>query len=474
MSQPLSRRQLLASAAAAPASLAQRSQAGKPNILLLVSDDHTAEFTGCYGNPTIRTPNLDKFASQGMLCEKMFTAAPQCVPSRASFMTGISPVAARMSRFSAALPREIKALPEYLREAGYFTGIAGRNHHLDGSPNGKVSGPIYQRHNLSTFKDRVDFLDVSEPPQYLNRINAFFDQRPESKPFFLWFNFRDPHYPWDSNAIAQPHDPARIRVPDYLPDLKGVRSDLRRYYDEIARLDEDFGKIMSVLEKRGLTENTLVLFIGDNGIPMPHGKGTLYDPGLHVPCIARWPGRIQPDSRGRELLSGEDLTPTFLEAAGLSTPESMSGRSFLSMLTGRAGNPREYIFGARVTHGNRPFKEGTTTHTFDLSRCVRSDRYKLIYNYTPQQQYSPVDSYNDPGWVEMVDEHMWGRLPSKFDRAYFAARPVIELYDLQADPIEFNNIAGKPELAQIQRQLTEKLQEKMILDWDYLPLPLNE
>ena len=119
-------------------------------------------------------------------------------------------------------------------------------------------------------------------------------------------------------------------------------------------------------------------------------------------------------------------------------------------------------------------QEATTTHTFDLSRCVRNDRYKLIYNCTPKMQYSPVDSYTERSWLEMTDEHLWGRLDPKFDKAYYAPRRVLELYDLVNDPAELENLAGKAELKQVQRDLTVALQEKMILDQDYLPLPLNE
>jgi arylsulfatase A-like enzyme len=294
------------------------------------------------------------------------------------------------------------------------------------------------------------------------------------RPFFLWVNFNDPHHPWDANAIPKPHDRARLPIPRYLPDLPGIREDLGRYYDEVARMDGEFQTVLDILARRGFADNTFVLFMGDNGAAIPHGKGTLYDPGLHVPCLARWPGRIRPGSASDALVSGEDLGPTFLEAAGLRPPAVMSGRSFLPVLRGDARAAREHVFAARLTHGNRPFKEGTTTHTFDLSRMARDARYKLIYNCTPQMKYSPVDSYTERGWLEMVDEHLWGRLDPAFDRAYFGARPVLELYDTQSDPAELHNLAGARELASVERRLLEAMQEKMILDWDFLPLPLNE
>jgi len=468
----LNRRQFGASLA--PLALGAQPAPQRPNILLILSDDHTAEFTGCYGNPTIHTPNLDRFASEGMRFTRFFCSAPQCVPSRAAYLTGRSPVAARMGRFTSPLPPDVVTLPELLRsEAGYYTGICRRQFHLDGAvgPNSKA---VFEKHHLQTFDKRVDYLDRASPREMTERrINEFFDRRPANKPFFLWVNFDDPHYPWDN--IPGGVDARKLRVPAFLPDLPGVREDLRRYYDEIQRMDGEFQLALDTVAKRaGGLDNTLILFAGDNGFPFPHGKGTLYDPGLNVPFIMRWPGKIKAGSVCDDLISGEDYTPTMLEAAGVKQPKEMSGVSFLDRLLGRPYQPRKYVFGQRVTHGSRPFQEGTTTHTFDLSRMARSARYKLIYNCTPQQKYSPVDSYFDVSWREMSDENAWGRLEPRFSRTYFAhSRPVFELYDLQNDPAEMQNLAGRPELATIERELKLALQEKMILDYDYLPLPLT-
>lgn len=467
----LTRRQ--AGAALAPA-LIRGSQVSRPNLLLILSDDHSNEFLGVSGNPVIQTPNLDRFASQGARCTRMFTAAPQCVPSRASLMTGRSPVAARMGRFTAPLPPDVRIFPEYLREAGYFTGTCRRNHHLDGMFNGPVSGPIYKKYGLKTMEQRMDYVDISGPGHTVARLNEFFDRKPADKPFFLWVNFNDPHHPWDSKAIPKPHDRARIPIPPYLPDLPGVREDLGRYYDEVARMDGEFQSVLDILERRGFAENTLVVFMGDNGAAIPHGKGSLYDPGLNVPCLARWPGRIRPGLVSAALLSGEDLAPTFLAAAGLKAPAGMSGRSFLGLLEGDTRPVRDYVFAARLTHGSRTVKAGINTHTFDQSRMARNSRYKLIYNCTPFMKYSPTDSYVDRGWIEMVDAHLEDRLNPALDRAYFGPRSVLELYDLDSDPAELNNLAGRPEVAQLERELRLALHEKMILDWDFMPLPIHE
>lgn len=456
---------------------ASQAAAGSPNILLILSDDHSAQFVGCYGNEIIKTPNLDRFAGEGMRFDLAFTTAPQCVPSRASIVTGRSPVAARITRFSSPLAPDIVTLPELLRTKGYFTGVARRYFHLDGAfTAGSVTEEILDRHQLRTFHKRVDFLDRrSTRAETVAKVNEFLDQAPSSKPFFLWLSFNDPHHPWDRNAISKPHDPQKLILPPELPDFPGVRSDLAHYYDEVSRMDAEFQSVLDVLERRGLRQNTIVIFMGDNGYAFPHGKGSLYDPGLRVPLLVRWPGVLKPGSSTRELISGEDITPTLLEAAGLTAPREMSGISFLKLLRGEKFEGRKYIFAERGPHGRATFDENTRANGYDLSRCVRSKRFKLIYNCTPYQIYAPVDSANSPSWKDIAAAQQAGRLPPQFSRAYFThPRPIYELYDLEKDPGELNNLAGKPDYAAIELELKTALQEKMILDYDYLPLPLRE
>ncbi len=449
--------------------------AARPNILFILSDDQSVPHAGCYGDKAIKTPNLDHFASEGMCFEKQFCGAPQCVPSRATFMTGRSPVAARITRFSSPLPADVPTLPELLRADGYYTGICRRTYHLDGA-SGPDTSAVFQRHpELKTFANRVDFLEVdSTRDRTVPVVNEFLDKVPAGKPFFLWVSFNDPHHPWDEKAIPQPHDPAKITVPPYLPDLPEVRKDLARYYDEIARMDEEFQWVMDILQKRGLATNTIVVFMGDNGYAFPHGKGSLYDPGLNTPLIVRWPGKVKPGTRSRELISGEDIAPTLLAAAGLPAAKGMSGVSFLNLLLGEKFEGRKYIFAERGVHGQATFNENTKANGYDLSRCARSKQFKLIYNCTPNQIYAPVDSTGDSYWQRMEALHREGKLAPEFERTYFTSpRPIYELYDLDKDPGELHNLAGKPEYRDVQRELVAALQEKMILDYDYLPLPSN-
>lgn len=464
------RRKMMAGMAAAPA-VVQKNEA-PPNILLILSDDHSAPYLGCYGAGYLKSPRLDRFAAEGMRCDRAFTAAPQCVPSRTALLTGRSPVAARMGRFSSPLPADVVTAPELLRTRGYRTGVCGRYFHLNGVIKAQPhTQSVYDRYGLQTWAKRVDMMDVSPQQTTAEKLDRFLGETGSGKPWFFWINYSDPHHVWDAKAGNV--DAAKIALPPHLPDLPGVRADLARYCGEVERMDGFFGQAMDVLKARGAEENTLVLFMGDNGMAFPHGKGSLYDPGMNVPLIARWPGRIKPGSTTTSLISGEDITPTFLDAAGVAAPKEMTGRSFLPLLTGSASyQPRKHIFSARIPHGNSPFTPATRSATFDLSRCVRSDRWKLIYNCTPQMEYWPVDSGNDPGWQEMLAAHRAGMLKAEHERAYFQRpRPVIELFDLANDPGELVNLAGRPETAVVQQELLEALQEKMIIDFDYLPPP---
>jgi N-sulfoglucosamine sulfohydrolase len=465
------RRDALKALAAAP--LACQAQSKPPNILFILSDDHSYPYLGVYGATWMSTPNLDQFAREGMLFESAFTAAPQCVPSRTALMTGRSPVAARMGRFSSPLPPDIMTAPEVLRSKGYYTGVCGRYFHLDGviSPT-PATEQAYERHQMRTWKNRVDFLDVSSQGPTPQLFDQFLGKVPKGHPWFFWINYNDPHHPWDKDAGHV--DPAKIKLPAHLPDLPGVRDDLARYCGEIERADRSFAVAMSVLRKHGQEADTLVLFMGDNGMAFPHGKGSLYDPGLHVPLIARWPGRVKPGTT-RALISGEDLAATFMDAGGAAIPKGVSGRSFYGLLTGGRYEPREHIFGARLHHGSSSFGPETKASTFDLSRCVRGNRWKLIYNVTPQMEYWPVDSGADPGWQQILAAHKAGALRPEHERAYFQRpRPVLELYDLEADPAELNNLAGRTECHDIQQTLMAVMQEKMITDYDFVPPVLNE
>jgi arylsulfatase A-like enzyme len=447
--------------------------ADKPNILLLLSDDHSYPYVSAYGDTNVKTPALDKLAAEGMKFHRFFTACPQCVPSRAAYMTGRSAVAARMTRFSSPLPRDEITFPELLRsKGGYYTGVCGRGYHLDGSARaGDAIREIFEKHHLRTFADRVDFLNTCPDNEVATQVGLFLDKKPEGKPFFMWANFSDPHHVWNAPAEFRPN-PASLKLPGHWPDLPGMREQMADYCAEVNHLDRTITGVLEVLTKRGLLEKTLVVFAGDNGQALPHGKGSLYDPGSNVPFLVRWPGVIKPGGESRALISNEDLAPTLLAAAGLSPGEKMSGVNFLPLLKGESFTPRKYVFVERGPHGSAPVSVNMASSGYDLGRAVRSDRYKFIYNCTPWIPYSPVDSAGGAAWTQIKAAHEAGKLPAPLDRTYFTSpRPVYELYDLNSDPAELNNLSGQPALAANERELRIALAEKMILDFDYLPLP---
>lgn len=454
----------------------------KPNVLFLLSDDHSYPYLGCHGNPDVRTPNLDRLAAEGMRFDRMFVSCPQCVPSRAALMTGRSPVAVRMVRFTSPLPEEVPGLPDLLRnEGGYFTGVGGRSYHLDGPGTGgkrpsPVLGGIMDQHGLRTFTKRVDYVDkTAGMKDFGGKLAAFLDAAPRDKPWFFWLGFSDPHHPWDTKSAKGTPDPATLTLPPHLPDLPGVREDLARYLAEIEHLDEDVQTVLDVLSARGFADTTIVFFLGDNGMAMPHGKGALHDPGIHVPLLVRWPGVVRPGSVTRTLVSGEDFAPTVLEAAGVRPPKSMSGTSYLRLLRGEPFDGRKFIFAERGPHGgDGGMRPDILAATFDLARCVRSERFKLIYNCTPHQAVAPVDSQGDPGWQAIKAAHAAGQLAEPFVKAYFTTpRSTFELYDLDADPGELASLSGNPAFSAAELELKRALTEKMVLDWDFLPTPLK-
>lgn len=449
--------------------------ADKPNILFLLSDDHSYPYLSCYGSPNVKTPALDALAAEGMKFHRFFTGAPQCVPSRATFMTGRSPVAARITRFSSPLARDEITFPELLRsEGGYYTGVCGRNHHLDGSAGrggNTVMAQLLEKHDMKTFADRVDFLNNCPDGQVAETVAKFLDEKPDDKPFFMWANFSDPHHVWNAGAEYRP-DPKQLELPAHFPDLPGVREQLADWCAEVNRVDHTIAGVLDVLKKRDLFDNTIIVFAGDNGMALPHGKGSLYDPGSNVPFVIRWPGVVKAGTESRALVSGEDFGPTLLEASGLKPHPRMSGKSILPLLKGEEFTPREYVFVERGPHGSAPVTVGMSNSGYDLSRAVRSDRFKFIYNCTPWIPYSPVDSAGGAAWTQIKEAHEAGKLDPGVEATYFTTpRPVYELYDLKNDPSELHNVSGDPKFADVEQELRTALAEKMILDFDYLPLP---
>ncbi|HEV7347361.1 sulfatase [Telluribacter sp.] len=459
---------LFLSAALAWGQHADQSRSTAPNILLILSDDHSVPFLGIYGNKDLKTPNLDGLARRGVLFQRAYTAAPQCVPSRASILTGRNVIDIRMSRFSAPLPRQTLTIPEFLAPQNYYSGICGRPYHLDGSekkPEETVAA--FEKYHLVTFPDRVDYLNTGADDKVLGQFKEFLNQVPGEKPFFMWMNFSDPHRPFTADDFEP--DPQSLHIPQSMPDTKEVRKDLAQHYGEIMRMDRHVGEVLRELENRNIAQNTIIIFMGDNGAALLRGKGTLYDVGLHVPLIVAGPGLKKGISTDAPI-SGIDIAPTILALAGVDKPAEMTGQSFLPALRGEAYDGHDYVFAARVPHSS-----GLPQNTayFDLSRTVFDKKYKMIYNALWQLPYSPVDLSGHPLWKDLEARKKDGKLEEKFGRILFSnPRSMFELYDLEKDPYEMYNLSGQPDYAETEHRLKAKLHEWMIVSQDYLPLPI--
>ena len=452
--------------------------ATEPNILLIVSDDHSVPHVGAYGDANCKlnqiTPNLDAFAAEGMRFTRAYTAAPQCAPSRMALLTGRSPVGLASTRFGQPPNAQIPFFTDLLRKSGYWVGLDGRNHHLDGKNSELphvdaemqaqgIRGPLFEGRFDRVMKNSTKGAALEKVPALLG---AALDEVTDGKPFFLYFGFNQPHRNWgeDHEGI----DPEKLTLPPDWPDLPEVRLDYARYLADVRDLDRGFGMAMKLLKDRGLDENTIVIFMGDNGESLLRGKGTLYRRGLNVPLIIRWPDHVKPGSTSDVLVSGEDLAPTILAAAGIEPAKGMTGISFLPVLLGQPFEGRDHLFAERGWHAG-PI---TRTDGFDLSRSVVTRRYNFIYNALPDRAYWPVDmDEKNIAWEAVGKAHEAGTLPKDQDARYFSKpRPTFELYDLEVDPFELNNLAGQDSVKIVEEELRKKMDRWMVREGDSLPL----
>ena len=455
------------------------AQETRPNILLVLSDDHSVPHVGCYESENCKrfhiTPHLDAFANQGMRFDRAYTCAPQCAPSRISIFAGRSPVALGVTRFAQPPRGNVRFFTDVLRENGYWVGLDGRHQHLDGrvkeSPH---IDEVLQTEGMQSLSSRFDHFirhastKGSNLDRVGDRLEAALERVSDGKPFFLYFGFNQPHrgFGRDHDGI----DPAELRLPPDWPDLPEVRVDYARYLAEVRDLDRGFGALIDRLGERGIADNTIVIFMGDNGEALLRGKGTLFDRGIHVPLLVRWPGKIEEGSTSDNLVSGIDLGATILDAAGLRIPDEMDGKSFLQALVGEESDGRKAVFAERGWHWGPIWR----TDGLDFSRSITTQRYRLIYNALPNRSYTPVDMPKKDAWRAIQSAHQSGKLSKLHRRLYFQdPRPIIELYDLEKDSYELTNLAQHPSHRQVEKQLRFELEKWMVREHDYLPLPTH-
>jgi N-sulfoglucosamine sulfohydrolase len=408
---------------------AQSDSAARPNILVLLADDLGWRDTGVYGNPEVGTPNIDRLTRSGLKVTFAFGTSPQCSPSRISMLSGKFSHATRTEDLHTPLPDSVRILPSYLQELGYFTGMMAKSHL---GPNGDRQFQWYSPKLAEVF------------PPFLDSAGT--------RPFFLWVGFHWPHRPYQRTGVPHPHSPSQVKVTPYLADTPETRADIARYYNAIARMDDEIGRMLAELDRRKLREKTLVIFLSDNGAPFPREKGTLYDSGTRTPLVFSWSPVIHPGTVfDRGVLSTVDLAPTLLEVAGGTPPATMQGRSFRNLLTQpNSFSARTYAFSERNWHD-----------CDEHQRAVRTMRFKLIRTdaYLELPLCTAADLGVSPSFLSLRQRAKTGRLTPAQARLFEAPRARLELYDLQKDPWEIRNVADDPAYAGQVRKLAAVLEQ---------------
>ena len=397
---------------------------GRPNVLWVYGEDLSPD-PGCYGTPAVSTPNIDRLASEGIRHTHAFVTAPVCSASRSALITGTwqthFDAHHHRSNRDRPLRADMKLVTDCFREAGYFTCNS--------------QGPPFDRPGKTDFNFRrerpFDGVDWSE--------------RAPGQPFYGQVNITDTHRVFEPDLEA-PIPPEEVELPPYYPDHPLTRRDWALYLESIQILDRKVGQVLARLEAEGLAEETIVFFLSDHGRAHPRCKQFLYDGGIRMPLIVRWPGRLEAGLVSDRLVSGVDLSPTALALAGVEIPGHVQGQVFL----GPEALDRDAVYAAR----------DRCDGTDDRIRCIRTRRHKLIRNYHPDRPYMQFNGYKKlqyPLWTLMPVLAARGELSPAQQSFLEPTRPPEELYDLEADPHELNNLAGDPAHEGVRSRLAERL-----------------
>jgi N-sulfoglucosamine sulfohydrolase len=405
----------------------------QPNLLWITAEDICPNL-GCYGDPNASTPHLDRFARAGVRFSQVFSVHPCCSPSRSCLATGIYPTRLGTFQHRSRMwvdPRLVRCFPTLLRDAGYYT--------FNGCQGGRA-------------KLDYNFEPADQPWDKIGSQDIEWRNRAAGQPFFGQVNLFRTHQSQygqrkvgEKDAVPAPcvHDPSTVTLPPYLPATPAAREIWAEYHDRISEMDAQFGALLEMLERDGLAEDTIVFFFGDNGHGVPGGKVWLWNEGLHVPLLIRFPARwahlapAMPGSVCDRLTSFLDFAPSMLALADVPIPGAMQGLPFLA---GPAAQPRASLFAARDFHDNADF---------DTSRAVRDARFHYIRNFMPHQGWDAI-LYSWEKAPYLLDswrlEAGRGALDGDSRQAGFFRRtkPVEELYDVAGDPWQMNNLAGNP------------------------------
>jgi N-sulfoglucosamine sulfohydrolase len=416
----------------------------RKNIVVLVADDLGMQ-VGCYGDPVVKTPNIDALAKSGTRFTHGFASVASCSASRGTMLTGLP--THQCGQFGHAHATHnihtfpnVQSLPKLLGAAGYRTAVLAKLHVLP--------------KEVYPWTEEIPAGGGRNPVAVANAARKFI-QDSGDKPFYLHVGFTDPHraaqgfangknYP---NTPVVKYNPKDVVVPYHLPDQPEVRAELAEYYESISRLDHGVGLVLKVLEKTKTLDNTLVVFLSDNGIPFPGAKTTLYDAGVRLPLIVKSPAQKKNGVVCDAMASWTDLAPTLLDWAGVKQPKEMSGRSLLAVLD------TEKATGWDVVYGSHQFHEITMYYPM---RMIRTRTHKYILNLAHQLPYpSASDLYASPTWQGVLkrDDMMLGQR----SRLAFENRPREELYEIRNDPNELTNLATGGKAVEVLKDLSARL-----------------
>lgn len=413
----------------------------RPNILFVIADDWSYPHASAYGDRTVSTPAFDRVAREGALFTNAFTMAPSCTPSRAAILTGQAVHRlAEGGNLHGFLPARFEVYPDLLEKAGYHVGFTGKGwgpgRFEPGGRSRNPAGPRFESFDEFLAKWRTG--GGSGPPREADR------------PFCFWFGSTDPHRPYDPGSGARAGLRAdTVAVPPFLPDTPEVRGDLLDYYFEVQRFDGQLARLLETLERGGELHDTIVVVTSDNGMPFPRAKANLYDAGSRMPLAVRWPRRIKAATTVGAFVGHQDLAATFLEAAGVSVPADVTGRSLLPLVGGSGGAiaGRDRVFIERERHAN--VRRGDLGYP---ARAIRTADHLYIRNYRPDRwpagdpelhfAVGPFGDIDGGPTKHLLLDRRTDPAVKRFFEWSTAKRPADELYDLRTDPAQLVNVAG--------------------------------
>lgn len=408
----------------------------KPNIVVIMADDLATSELSCYGGKNLVTKNIDQLANEGILLHNNFASCTMSVPIRASLYTGLYPAHHGSFQNHRESYSTIKSVTTYLPELGYRVCRTGKQHTTPSS--------VYNFEEIPGFEINCVSPTANFTTDGIEKvING------GKEPFCLYVCSINPHAPWTWGNPDE-FDVDKLVLPPNMVDDKNTRRIFRKYLAEVRSLDNEVGAVMDVLRKSGKLDNTLVIFLGEQGPQLPFGKWTCYRYGQHSAFIARYPSGIKAKTTSDALVQYEDILPTLIDFAKGKPLANIDGTSFLPVLYGQQKEHRKWTYGI---HNNIP--EGTAYPI----RSIQDKRYKLILNLTPDSAYFEKHMMNVRNkeqvwgsWMETAktDDH------AKWLTDRFVKRPDIEFYDLINDPWELDNLASKKEFS---KRIIEMKQE---------------